>query len=300
MQEKVQEKIEIHYYFNDNSHKMDAFVRNKAEKDLLDALLRVGDLYDVELSIETEAFEEGGLKEFLISSFVGTALYLQPTINDTFTYYLTKDDDIHELQKEKLKKEIESISLDNEVKQLKIEKILEDKKLKRHTSNFYKKLKDYPKIEKIGFKSLTNQKIEYSIDKKDFKKFILLDEVDIMEDDNAVIEIISPILTEGKFKWRGIYKGSAIIFSMGDSGFKEEVIKGKQSFISGTMIFCNLQIKIIYDEFGEEKRKSFSVKQVYGKQETPTDEMRLRTSGVKKKRKDNEHRNQSQLFDFIE
>lgn len=299
--EQVKEKIEIHYYFDDDSHSMNAFVRNKAEKDLLDALNRVGAIYDTELLLETEAYQEGGLVEIIVASFSfsAIAMYLKPTVNDTFTHYLTRDAELENLQKEKLKQEIKSQDLENQKKEIEL-KILEDKQIIRHVSNYYKKIDNYDKVKKIGYKNLSNNSKEYIIEKRNFKNFILIDETDVIEDDDANIEIISPILVEGKYKWKGLYNGDKIQFSMGDSGFKEEVINGKQAFSNGSLISCKLYITVTYDEFGEEKRKSYSVKEVYGKQETPLGEIRLRTSGVKKKRKKLEEKNQSDMFDFLD
>ena len=45
----ITQKFELHYYLKDNSHAMNAFVRNKAEKDFLEAVKRIGDLLDSEL-----------------------------------------------------------------------------------------------------------------------------------------------------------------------------------------------------------------------------------------------------------
>lgn len=45
---------------------MNAFIRNKAEKDFLEAVKRIGELLDSELKIETEAYKEGGLKELIV------------------------------------------------------------------------------------------------------------------------------------------------------------------------------------------------------------------------------------------
>ena len=79
-------KFEIHYYLKDNSHAMNAFVRNKVEKDFLEAVKRIGELLDSELQIETEAYQEGGLIEIL--AFSGVILtFLAPSINDIITHY---------------------------------------------------------------------------------------------------------------------------------------------------------------------------------------------------------------------
>ncbi|WP_426356867.1 hypothetical protein ACPUVO_10240 [Pseudocolwellia sp. HL-MZ19] len=40
------------------------------------------------------------------------------------------------------------------------------------------------------------------------------------EDDNAQIELISPVLKDGNYKWKGIYKDQIISFYMYDQKYK--------------------------------------------------------------------------------
>lgn len=281
-------KLEIHYYLNDGSHSMDAFIRNKAEKDLLDALRKIGDVLDSELVIETKAYQEGGLKEFILVGFLGTALhYLSPAINDIIVYYATKDATSEELDKKIKEETLKNLQLDNEVKKQELEKEidkkLENKLVQKFISNFYKKINDYKKVEKIGFKNIEKYSDETIVERQYFKNFILEDNIAIEEDDDAMIEIISPVLKEGKYNWRGKYKGEKVDFSMGDSKFKQEVIEGKHTFGNGSLILCHLQIKTTFNEFGDEKRKNYSVQKVYGTQEVELGELKLRESGKKKK-----------------
>lgn len=55
-------KLELHYYFRDNSHSMDAFIRNQCEKELLYIYKEVLSLFDIDAEVESEAFDEGGFK----------------------------------------------------------------------------------------------------------------------------------------------------------------------------------------------------------------------------------------------
>jgi len=295
-------KFEIHYYLKNNSHTMDAYVRNKAEKDLLDALRQIGKLLDNELTIETEAYKEGGLIESLA---IGIPIlhYLSPAINDIITHYFTKDANLEELDK-KIKEEIlTNIQLDNlqKVKNLEqdIDNKLENKLVQKYVSNFYKRLNDYQKVEKIGFRDIEHNSKELIVDRVYFKNFILEDNTTVEEDDNAIIEIISPVLKEGRYKWRGRYKGEKIDFSMGDSKFKQEVIEGKHTFLNGSLILCQLQIKTTFDEFGDEKRKNYSVQKVYGTQELKIGELKLRESGKKKQKEQWYNEHCPSLFDSL-
>ena len=125
MQNKQINKLEIHYYLIDNSHSINAFVRNKAEKDLLDALRKIGELLNSELEIETEAYQEGGLKEFILIG--GLVLgFLSPSINDIIVHYATKDASDEELDKKIKEETLKNLQLNNKQKELELEKLLEE------------------------------------------------------------------------------------------------------------------------------------------------------------------------------
>ena len=220
------QKFELHYYLKDNSHAMNAFVRNKAEKDFLEAVKRIGELLDSELQIETEAYQEGGLIEILtFSGFIIDRVlnYLSPALNDIITHYATRDTQSEKLDNKIKELTIKNLELDSKKKELEIEeqinKKLDDKLTKKYISNFYKKIDAYKKVEKIGYKSVEKDATEYIVERKDFKSFILHDDITISEDDDAMIEIISPVLKEGKYNWRGKYKNEKIKLV---SGVKEQ------------------------------------------------------------------------------
>ena len=272
MENKTQ-KFELHYYLKDNSHAMNAFVRNKAEKEFLEAIKRIGELLDNELKIETEAYQEGGLIETLVfSGFVIDRVlnYLSPALNDIISQYATRDTQTEALDKKIKEATLKNLELDNQQKTLEIEeeieKKLNDKLVQKYISNFYKKIEAYEKVEKIGYRSLENDEDEYIVERKDFNSFILQDDTTISEDNDAMIEIISPVLKEGKYNWRGRYKNEKVDFSMADSKFKQEVIEGKHKFSNGSLINCHLELKVTFDEFGDEKSKSYRVLQVFGTQ----------------------------------
>jgi hypothetical protein len=299
----ITQKFELHYYLKDNSHAMNAFVRNKAEKDFLEAVKRIGDLLDSELKIETEAYQEGGLIEIL-AIVLPTLHYLSPALNDIITHYATKDTQAETLDKKIKEATLQNLELDNQQKTLEIEeqieKKLNDKLVQKYISNFYKKIDAYEKVEKIGYRNLENDEDEYIVERKDFKNFILHDDTTMSEDDDAMIEIISPVLKEGKYNWRGRYKNEKIDFSMADSKFKQEVIEGKHKFSNGSLINCHLEIKVTFDEFGDEKSRTYRVLQVFGTQELEIGELKLREAGKKRNQQKWLDEHQKSLFDEIE
>lgn len=53
--------LELHYWFNDQTHTMDAFVQNKCERELLAIIGEIAKVFEVEIEIETIPLAEGGL-----------------------------------------------------------------------------------------------------------------------------------------------------------------------------------------------------------------------------------------------
>lgn len=295
-EENLSQRFQVHYYFDDDSHSMNAFVRNRAEKDLLEAVKRILELTDTASEIETEAFSEGGLIETLnliVPSLSAVAIFLSPAINEILKHHFTKNKTDDAIKEETLK----GLQLDNDLKELEytnmLAKALEDKLVKKHVSNYYSRIIGYEKVEKIGFKNLSIKSDEIVVIRSRFKDFILVDDKTVTEDDDAEIEIISPVLKEGTFNWRGSYKDQRIDFSMGDAKFKNEVIHGQHQFANGFVMNCLLQVTTTFDEFGDEKRRSYSVRKVYAIKESGSLNYTLRPLGYKKK----EEKDQRPLFD---
>lgn len=169
----------------------------------------------------------------------------------------------------------------------------ESKSATKYVSNFYKKAKDYSKIEKIGYKVDNDE--EEVIDRSLFGSFIIEDTKDIMTDEEAHIIIISPVLSEETYKWKGIYQGEKIDFSMADSLFKKDIISGKYEFANGSVIECCLETKITLDDAQEIKNKTYRVLEVYKIQKDKTSNPYLRK--VKKQKRAKIDNNRS-LFDW--
>ena len=263
-QEKFESQFIIHYYLNDDSHSMNAFVRNAMEKDFLSIVNTISSSLNLKIELESRAAKEGGFIEILdiieaypVSSaiIVSSAGYV---IKRFLEYRLTGAYKKNKLENEKLELEIlklkkESAGIDeNQLEQ----------KLARPISNYYAKIEKYEKIRAVGFGNEVNN--EYVVQRDEFRDFVLIDDKKEEVDDDASIEIISPVLKEGRYKWRGIYKNESIDFSMGDSKFKNDIIDGRYDFGNGSFINCQLFITKTYDEFGNEcKNRSYRVAKVY-------------------------------------
>ena len=287
-QEKFESQFIIHYYLNDDSHSMNAFVRNAIEKDFLNIINTIGSLFGFEIKLESMAAKEGGFIEILdiieahpVSStiVVSSVGYAIKQLQELIKYYLSGTYKKNKLENEKLELEIlklkkESAGIDdNQLEQ----------KLARPISNYYAKIEKYEKIRAVGFVNEVNN--EYVVQRDEFRDFILVDDKEEEIDDDANIELISPVLKEGRYKWRGIYRNESIDFSMGDSKFKNDIIGGRYDFGNGSFINCQLCITKTYDEFGNEcKNRSYRVAKVYETKRDILNNWVATNKGIKKQK----------------
>jgi hypothetical protein len=281
------EKLELHYYLSDKSHSMDAFVKNKAEAELLKVFKEISELLELDLSFEIEALTEGGIKEFIkilkkkktkkqiakILAVVGVIFsgVLTNIISDQFT----KNPELEKSQLEesqlnikKLKRDLEKEDILEEESTLIIENltviISNTDKIKFHRSNFYSNLLKENKIEQISTTELDENNNPLSEEKKvsreNFNKFIVHKvkiDSEFIEDVN--IEIVSPVLKKGKMKWRGYYDSKPISFILLDSDFRNSVLNREVSFQNGTSIKCLLEFEKEMDDEGNIKTTEINV-----------------------------------------
>ncbi len=281
------EKLELHYYLSGESHSMDAFVKNKAEAELLKVFKEISDILELDLSFEIEALTEGGIKEFIkilkkkktkkqiakILAVVGVIFsgVLTNILSDQFT----KNPELEKSQLEesqlnikKLKRDFEKEDTTKEESTLIIENltliISNTDKIKFHRSNFYSNLLKENKIEQISTTELDENNNPLSEEKKvsreNFNKFIVHKvKIDSEFVEDANIEIVSPVLKKGKMKWRGYYDSKPISFNLLDSDFRNSVLNREVSFQNGTSIKCLLEIEKEMDDEGNIKTTEINV-----------------------------------------
>lgn len=274
--------IELHYWFNDDSHFMDAVVRNSCEREFLAMIKTFSEELKIQIKVDVEAKEEGGIIEWynFIVSNDGVALSALSTfVLQIIQLFLTRksklDKEEQKLNIELLKIQIENAKNEAKQKRIEISDITEEKiielidnniKLKKQRSNFYQKLEKETKVETIEVSIAENKdKIinTASVERKDFSLYILeSNELDPIDIENAVIEIISPVLKKGKDKWTGIYNGEKIMFTMHSNEFKTLVQIGDVVFKNGASINCLMHIKKEIDNEGNIKIKSYEVMRV--------------------------------------
>lgn len=272
-------EIEIHYYLSDGSHSANAFTIARAEIEFISLIRDLAESLDVKLELETQALTEGGIKQVWKafgknSGQIACLLSLAALI---ITLVPKGDRELIELQKEATRLEIEKLKKDlgkeeelpaeapppNLDIQSAAEELNNDLKIVRRRSHFYSYIQSEDKISSVSFTKRRDQEPTddpIRVERAAFSNYIALTgELPTIRDSSAVIEIISPVLKKGKFKWKGYYKGQFIEFWVKDKKFKESVIRKQYEFKNGTSIECVLEMKQKIDEVGSVWVSSYHV-----------------------------------------
>ena len=277
---ELAKKFEIHYHLLDNSHSMNAFIKNKCEAELLAVAVEVAEILGIQIVWESQPLEEGGIREIwaaigsnnsqiaLIISVLALIWSMVPQ-SDQELINLQKEEtrlsiEEKKLEIEKLKKELEKEHPSKEAIKSAARVTSDNYKVITRRSNFYKYISECEKVYQIGFSSIDaeNRRIENEkiVESSEFRKFIVTShELKPLEVKAARIEIVSPVLKEGKAKWKGIYEGEHISFSMDDREFKSAVLSQQISFKNGSEIICVLLVHKKIDELGDVVTSGYSV-----------------------------------------
>jgi hypothetical protein len=271
-------KIELHYFFADTSHSMNATIRNKCEVNLLGILKEISQTLGSRTLIESEAYTEGGLVERFVMrskseyarSFVAAVFhYVLPLEVDIEKVVNEEDKDATKKAIDKLRKELKEYEREGEG-QIDIENAAalfrNNLKIIKLKSNFYRHISACEKVTKFSVQQLRDDNNSAAkaqiVSRKKFATYMLVaDTLKPETDEAAVIEIISPVLKVGSYKWKGIYlaTGKTINFSMKDEDFKNEVITQGTLFKNGTRIECVMESTRKMSEFGEVSVTGYAV-----------------------------------------
>lgn len=271
--------FELHYYFEDiHSHSMNTFLKNKCEHEWLLLIQEFTKQININVNIESFAVQKGGLIETmrvmtsdpLVNMLIGYALSWLPQKNsklDLNTKELVNEKTILEI--ELLKKELAAKDFKSDEDNLsKMVSLLDNNlKIAKHKSNFFDLLRSESKIIKISTTLLDkdgNILIQKEVKRPDFNKYIIDDSIlePVVEKDIS-LEIISPVLKRGKFKWKCYYKQMPIDLAMKDNDFKDNVIRDSMVFKAGTFIDCNLKIFRKIDDVGNIINSKYEIEQVH-------------------------------------
>lgn len=281
---KFDNKLELRYSFNDKSQYIDAIVKHRCEKEVLSLLRAFADMLDVRMTVHKEPVSASeGFKEVWAiagecsrSISVIINLFMQVWSHPIFTvggkpFHERSIGDDEKMQtkiailRRNLKLKVAAQIIPDELVGL----LLTFPRFMKCKSNFYDALRGYPKITKITLRELNGANRSRSgsleVKREKFDYFILRsDDLPTIKDNRATIEIISPVLKDTRFKWKGIYnKGGRIIdFYMDDSEFKKDMFEEKITFKSGMCIDCVLKIERKMNELGEEIPVNYTVETV--------------------------------------
>lgn len=303
-------KLELRYHFNDKSNYMDAVTKHRCEKEILSLVRSLAEMLDVKMTVYCEPYQKDGFKEIWgiagensrsISVVLNIIMQVltrpslsvggQPIVERTAKDEERMQRHIGTFRRE-LKLKPAGVIIPHEL----IELLNSTPRFYKCKSNFYEALKGYPKVTKITVRELNENNRSRSgvleVKREQFDYFILRsDDLPTIKDHKAVIEIISPVLKDSKYRWKGIYNkgGETIDFYMQDEDFKKQMFDDKMSFSSGMCIDCVLEIARRLSELGETIPVSYTVTTVvrtrFDKMEivTPQGKRHLRKLEAEKK-----------------
>lgn len=307
---KNQEFLAVHYYFDDEAkHSMDALIKAKADVELLSVMSEVADLFEIQISIKTQALKEGSLIEvFSFLSEFKNAATLIALFGFIFTVYKYCDGKegreldnqakrLNNIEKElmirKLRKELNVAEENFDPEDLAKKVLRISPKILAKRSSYFRTLMKQNDISKIGFTDLSSDNKKKSAEKiiprDKFIKMIvepLKPHPELYE--NVEIEVISPLLKHQKnSKWKGLLGEQEINFILNDSDFCTDVFMGRVSFTSGTILLCDLEVRKKIDEVGEEVVTGYSVNFVhtYGNQKGNTKTISLTNQNKQQEKK---------------
>lgn len=271
--------FELHYYFKDiHDHSINTFLKNKCEHEWLLLIQEFVKQININVHIESFAVQEGGFIESmkvitsdpLVSMMFGYALSWLPQknskrdLNEKNLAYEKTNLEIELLRKQLLDQGVKR----DEVSLGRIVDILNNNlKIAKHKSNFFDLLINEDKIIRISTTLLDkngNILIREEVMQADFNKYIIDNNfLEPFIEENVSLEIISPVLKRGKFKWKCYYKQIPIDLVMKDNDFKDNVIQNSMVFKAGTFIDCNLKIFRKIDDVGNIINSKYEIEQVH-------------------------------------
>ena len=308
---KFDNKLELRYYFNDKSNYMDAMIKHRSEKEVLSLVRTLADMLDIKMTVYCESFaQQEGFRE--IWSVAGENSRLISVLLNLFMQVWTRPSllvggqpvvdrsvaDEEKMQREiallrsNLRKKMPAITVTREL----VELLSASPRFCKCKSNFYEAVRGYPKVTKFTLRELNENNRSRSgsleVKREQFDYYILRsDELPSVKDNKATIEIISPVLKDARYRWKGIYNkgGETIDFYMCDEDFKKDMFDEKIAFKSGMCIDCVLEIQRKMSELGEVVNISYTVETVirtrFDKMEiiTPQGKRHLRKLEAEKK-----------------
>lgn len=291
-------EFKVHYHLTGGEHRMDAVVRNRAEGELLALLKEVGVVLGLPVHVETQAYGEGGLVEYLNLIFqnkeqIGAVMaLLSPLLGAPFYIDKIKQSKqqtaLNELNLQKIKLEIKEKEAAAAVREAERVKVIENKnkafeleppptpdeiaqalltrkKVARRRSNYYEALLDDSKIEAVGFApSHAKSFMELRVPREKFFAYVIAkSDLEPQVYDRISLEIVSPVLRSGAIKWRGVFEKKIVSFELLDQSFRSEVASQKVQFQNGTTLICDFEVHQREDDAGDVEIAGYAVTRVH-------------------------------------
>lgn len=289
-------EFKVHYHLSGGRHRMDAIVRNRAEGELLALMKEVGAVLGLSVHVETHAYGEGGLIEYLSLIFQNeeqikyAMAILSPLLAAPFYFDKIKQSkqqtQLNELNLKKTKLEIKekedtaaeregkkSKDVKNEVLALEssptpdevAQALLTRKKIARRRSNYYEILLIDSKIDAVGFvSSHRKDAIESLVRRSDFGRFVIdRSDLEPLVYERIPLEIVSPVLRSESIKWRGIFEKKVVSFELQDQTFRSEVASQNVQFQNGTTLICDFEVHQREDDTGDVEIAGYVVTKVH-------------------------------------
>lgn len=306
---KFDNKLEMRFFFNDKSTYMDAMIKHRCEKEVLSLIRSLGDLLDVKMTVYNEPCVDEIYKE--VWAVAGENSRSISIMLNIFMQIITRpllSVGGHPLverslaDEERMQRDLALFRRELRLKKASvmprelIDLLNTSPRFLKIKSNFYEALRGYPKVTKITVRELNDKNRNRSgvleVKREQFNYYILRsDDLPPVKDNKAIIEIISPVLKDSRYRWKGIYNkgGDTIDFYMNDEEFKKDMFDEKISFKSGMCIDCVMVIERKLSEMGETINISYTVETVirtrFDKMEiiTPQGKRHLRKLEAEKK-----------------
>lgn len=291
-------EFKVHYHLHSGVHRMDAVLRNRAEGELLALLKEVGVVLGLPVHVETRAYGEGGLVEYLNLIFqnkeqIATVMALiGPLLGAPFYVDRIKQSKqqtaLNELNLQKIKLEIKekvdaatvretenAKAIENKNKVLELESpptaedvaqaILTRTRVARRRSNYYEALLVDPKIEAVGFASSHGKEAkELRVPRANFSSYVIAkSDLEPLIYERISLEIVSPVLRSGAIKWRGIFDKKVVSFELLDQTFRSEVASQNVQFQNGTTLICDFEVHQREDDIGDVEVAGYAVTKVH-------------------------------------
>lgn len=259
MVKNIQFSLEFHYEFYDDSiHVMDARSFNFCELQLLKAIEElqkyVGEA-KIEVGIEKRA--EGSLIETIILTLenLSESKAFIALLTAFLTYFFTK-------KRSKLEDVNKRLEILDKIKKADLTKeealalIGKDPILKKLISSYYNRLAEQNEVKSVAVKG-KHEDVQFanaSIESVDFKTHIVEEKEAKQVYMGTTLGVCSPVLISGHGKkWKGIFNGKVIEFTVEDKSFLQQVYHNDFKFGSTTTLKCDLveKTKVLNDNFQE-------------------------------------------------